>query len=132
MNILYENMTTHDPNTSRRFERAKELILVNYRVVNFDKDLGDFDEGMTTSTVELSAGGMLLRMTENFTTGTFLDLRFKIRPEGKLMTVLSVVKRSIPGDTEGMFYVSVDYPLLSDEDRVEIDRYVREHNEHRG
>lgn len=125
-------MSENSYDRTRRFERAKELILVNYRVVDFERDLGEFDEGMTTSTIEISAGGMLLRMTENFLPRTLLDLRFKLRSEGKLITVLSVVTRTMPAEHPGVYYVAVDYPMLSDEDKLEIDHYVKEINSHRG
>ena len=125
-------MSIEDPSTSRRFERANDLILVNYRVVDFEKDLGDFDEGMAASTIDLSAGGMLLRMTENFPPRTLLDLRFKRRTDGKTITVLSVVVHSKSADGAGVFYTAVEYPMLSDADRAEIDRYVKEINSRRG
>lgn len=125
-------MATDDPPYPRKYERAKNLILVNYRIVDFERDLGDFDEGMTTSTIDISASGMLLRMTENFPPRTMLDLRFRLRADGKMITVLSVVVRSTPAEHSGVYYVSVDYPLLSDADKLEIDRYVKEINSNRG
>ena len=121
-----------DPNASRRYQRARELILINYRVVDFERDLGDFDEGMTASTVDLSAGGMLLRMTEKFPPKTLLDLRFRLNAGGKEIVVLSKVIRTDPAEYEGVFFTAVEYPMLSDADRIEIDRYVKEINDRRG
>ncbi len=125
-------MSKIDPKAARRYERAKDLILVNYRVVDFSRDLGDFDEGMTASTVDLSAGGMLLRMTESFAPRTMMDLRFKLKADSKLITVLSVVVSCTPAEHTGVFYVAVEYPMLSDADKLEIDQYVKEIKERRG
>lgn len=120
-----------DPRSKRRYERTNELILVNYKVVNFDLVLGDFDEGMTASSVDISAGGMQLRMTEKYEPGTMMDLKFKVGAEGPEITVLAKVVKSVPAEYEGMFYVSVDYPMISDADRATIDRYVKEINSRR-
>ncbi len=116
----------------RRFERVKQLLLVNYRVLDFEKDMGDFDEGMTASTVDFSAGGMMLRMTESFTPKTLLDLRFKLTETAPEIIVLSSVVRAVPAEYEGVYYVSVEYPMLSDSDRASIDQYVKEINTRRG
>ncbi len=125
-------MTSQEPQKSnRRFERVKQLLLVNYRVVNFHQDMGEFDDGMTASTVDFSAGGMMLRMTESFPPKTLLDLRFRLTVESPEITVLSSVVRSAPAEYEGVFYVSVEYPMLADADRVAIDRYVKEINTRR-
>jgi c-di-GMP-binding flagellar brake protein YcgR len=120
------------PDNSRRFERAVDTIAVNYRVVDFEKGLDDFGEGMTASTLELSAGGMKLRMSERFAPRTLLDLRYKLRSDGKEITVLSVVVQTEPSEYEGMFYTVVEYPMLSDADRAEVDHYVKELNKRRG
>lgn len=124
-------MSKIDPKAARRYDRIKDLILVNYRIIDFDRDLGDFDEGMTASTVDLSAGGMLLRMTENFAPRTMIDLRFKLKPDHKTITVLSVVVSSTPAEHTGVFYVAVEYPMLSEADRNEVDQYVKEIQERR-
>ena len=122
------------PNSSnsRRYERANELILVNYRILDFQKDLGDFDEGMTASTIDMSAGGMLLRMTENLPPRTLMDLRFTIKPGTKEIIVMSVVVNVKPAEYEGVFYVAVEYPMLSEADKAIIDAYVKEINQRRG
>lgn len=125
-------MTQKDPKHSRRYERADQLILVNYRVIDFDKQLGDFDEGMTASTIDLSAGGMRLRTTENFAPRTMLDLRFKLKPTDTEIVVLSVVVKSEPAEYPGVFYVAVEYPMLSDADKLKIDAFVKEINSRRG
>ena len=125
-------MTQKDPKQSRRYERADQLILVNYRIIDFEKHLGDFDEGMTASTIDLSAGGMQLRMTENIAPRTIMDLRFKLKPDGDEITVLSVVVKSEPAEYSGMFYVAVEYPMLSDADKLKIDAFVKEINSRRG
>jgi c-di-GMP-binding flagellar brake protein YcgR len=121
----------NQPQSKRRFERVKQLLLVNYRVVDFHKDMGEFDEGMTASTVDFSAGGMMLRMTESFASKTLLDLRFKLTAESSEINVLSSVVRSVPAEYEGVYYVSVEYPMLSDADRTSIDKYVKEINHRR-
>lgn len=124
---------THDPPdiSRRRFERAKHLILVNYRVVGPGAGLGDFDEGMAASTVDFSAGGMMLRTTESFPVRTLLDLRFRLTASSPEMNVLSTVVRCVPAEYQGVYYVSVDYPMLSDTDRAAIDHYVKEINHRR-
>jgi c-di-GMP-binding flagellar brake protein YcgR len=118
--------------SQRRFERTQDLILVNYRVVDLHADLGAFDEGMTASTVDISAGGMLLRMTEPFAPQTHLDLRFRLKPDGVEIVVLATVVALRPAEYSGVYYVAVQYPLLSDEHRTLIDQHVKEKNQSRG
>ncbi|MBP9733083.1 MAG: PilZ domain-containing protein [Candidatus Omnitrophica bacterium] len=125
-------MTAEDKNKiNRRFERANQLIMVNFKVVDFDLVLGDFDEGLTASSVDISAGGMMLRMTEKFEPGTMMDLKFKLTVDSSEIIVLAKVVKSVPAEYEGMYYVSVDYPMISDADRATIDRYVKEINNRR-
>lgn len=125
-------MTPEDnPKINRRFERANQLIMVNYKIVDFGLTLGDFDEGLTASTVDISAGGMMLRMTEKFEPGILMDLKFKLTAESPEVTVLAKVVKSVSAEYEGMYYVSVDYPMISDADRTAIDRYVKEINDRR-
>jgi c-di-GMP-binding flagellar brake protein YcgR len=126
-------VTTHESHhqSKRRFERAKQLLLVNYRVVQFHQDVGEFDDGMTASTVDFSAGGMMLRMTESFPPKTLLDLRFRLTVDSPEINVLSSVVRAVPAEYEGVYYVSVEYPMLSDGDRAAIDKHVKEINHRR-
>lgn len=105
---------------------------MNYRVIDFDMDLGSFDEGMTASTVDVSAGGMLLRMTEAFEPGTHLDLRFRLRAEAPEIHVLATVVQTRPTDYSGVYFVAVQYPMLADEQRAMIDQHVKEKNQSRG
>ena len=125
-------MNPPDPKSKRRFERAKEMILINYRVVKPGQDLGGFDDPMSASTVDLSAGGMMLRMTESFPPKTVLELNFTLIRGGEEMTMLSVVVRCVPAEFAGVYYVAVDYPMLPDADRKKIDEAVKEINKRRG
>ncbi|MBF0254224.1 MAG: PilZ domain-containing protein [Candidatus Omnitrophica bacterium] len=124
-----------DANASgpRRHPRSYETILIRYRRIDPQNDLGDFAENeCVASTVNFSASGMLIRTSEKFTVKTLLDIRFKLRPDGHEIHQLAQVVRYEPAPFSGLHYAGLLFTSLSDADKAEIERFVRSSEPGRG
>ncbi|MCG3175477.1 MAG: hypothetical protein MOGMAGMI_00406 [Candidatus Omnitrophica bacterium] len=118
---------THPQN--RSYDRTNIEIEVHYKPFDPRLDLTRLEKDHVAFSEDLSAGGMLIKMTESFTLGSLLELKFKIFEHGnRQLQCLARVVRVEETPDGSTYLVGTMFMDLSTQDRQYLDDFVKKAN----
>lgn len=125
--------TTQTPDLRSGYHRSYERIMieleVHYKPFDPRLDVTATEKDRVAYSEDLSAGGMLLTLSEFFTLGSLLEVRFRIFEYGnRQLQCLARVMRVEETPSGTTYRVGVMFMDLSTQDRQYIDDYVRKAN----
>ena len=121
-------MATADDNREekRKYTRLSKTLLVYYRLIgaeNTDKFFAENEQ--VGSTVDFSAGGMLLRTTLHIPAGRLIEIKFQPSIIDRELTIKAVVLNHKETAYDGLFYIPLEFRSMTDEDKASLESFMR-------
>ena len=119
------------PESAEFYERVCSLLKTTIRryfrtIVRIGVEIAGKSSLFFATSVNLSAGGILLECDQHFEPGSTIDLSFNLPGEEELIKASGVIARiadEVPDKVKGY---GITFTEIRDEDRVRIDSFVQE------
>ncbi|MFT5207979.1 MAG: c-di-GMP-binding flagellar brake protein YcgR [Candidatus Omnitrophota bacterium] len=104
--------------------RVSEIWVVRCKPVQPDPKREVYEQEFVGGTLDLAEKGMLIRCTESIKIGEMLQLEFKLKKGGELLTQIGQVIRHDKAMEKGIYYMAVEFPSTDPKNKAAFKAYL--------
>jgi len=109
---------------NRKYHRIKRTLVVHFSVVKSKINTAALEDEHVGSTVNISAGGMLLRTAISLPADTRVEVHFKVSDQHGEVSLMGKVLRHVPSIFSGLCYLPIEFTSITLEQRQRIESFI--------